>query len=232
LAFRRMQLSFVVLLLVALPLPLLSAAQSPWTLESVLRQLDRQADGFRSMTADIERTKVTVVVNDHSTESGKIFVRRDGKMRIDLTSPDPRTILRDGDHLYVYNPKILRVEEYDLAKHRDLVDQLLLLGFGTSGKELQKGYLVTFQREETAGAERTIHLELIPKAEQVRSQINRIELWVDEATWLPARQVFYETGTGDYFIIRYTHVARNVPIPDARFKPRWPRGVTKVKPQG
>jgi outer membrane lipoprotein carrier protein len=208
------------------------AAQKTWTLESVLRQLDHEAGAFRTMTADIERTKVTVVVNDHSTESGRIWVRRDDKMRIDITSPDPRTILRDGDRLYLYNPKIRRVEEYDLGKHRALVDQLVLLGFGTSGKELQKGYLVTFRGEEMLDGQKTVHLELTPKSGQVRNQIDRIELWVDEGTWLPARQVFYETGTGDYFIIRYMNVARNVPVADSRFKPRWPSGVTKVKPQG
>lgn len=224
--------SALALLLAALVgLPSAGLAQSNWTLASVLHQLDREAGGFRSMTADIARTKVTVVVNDHSTETGKILVRRDDKMRIDLTSPDPRTILRDGDHLYLYNPRIRRVEEYDLGKHRGLVDQLLLLGFGTSGEALEKGYLVTLKGEEALDGEKTIRLELTPKSNQVRNQIDRIELWVDEGTWMPVRQVFYETGTGDYFVMRYTHIVRNIRIPDARFKPTWPRGVTRVKPQ-
>src|ERR1035437_7258227 len=71
--------------------------QSNWTLESVLKQLDTQAGEFHSLTANLERTKVTVVVNDKSTESGQIFLRRDDNMRIELTQPDPRTILRDGN---------------------------------------------------------------------------------------------------------------------------------------
>src|SRR5579864_6161402 len=105
-------------------------AASPLNLDDVLKQMDREQGQFQSLTANIERTKVTVVVNDHSTESGQIEVRRDGKMRIDLISPDQKTILRDGDHVYIYTPKIRRVEEYDLGKRRDLIDQLLLLGFG------------------------------------------------------------------------------------------------------
>src|SRR5579863_2770688 len=119
------------------------------SLDDVLKQMDREQGQFQSLTASIERTKVTVVVNDHSTESGQIEVRRDGKMRVDLTSPDPKTILRDGDHLYIYTPKIRRVEEYDLGKHRGLVDQLLLLGFGTSGESLKKNYVVALHGEET-----------------------------------------------------------------------------------
>lgn len=57
-------------------------AQGSWTLETVLKQLDSQASDFQSLVADLERTKVTVVVNDKSTESGRIYVRRDNKMRM------------------------------------------------------------------------------------------------------------------------------------------------------
>jgi outer membrane lipoprotein-sorting protein len=77
-----------------------------------------------------------------------------------------------------------------------------------------------------------VRLVLIPKSEEVQKQISKIELWLDQGTWLPAQQKFYEAGTEDYFIIRYTNVARNVSLPDSRFKPHWPAGVTRVKPQG
>jgi len=206
-------------------------AASPLNLDEVLKQIDREQSQFQSLTASIERTKVTVVVNDRSTESGQIEIRRDGRMRIDLTSPDQKTILRDGDHLYVYTPKIRRVEEYDLGKHRDLVDQLLLLGFGTSGDILKRSYLITLQGEETLSGQKVVRLELTPRSDDVRKQISKIDLWVNEGSWLPAQQQFYETGSGDYSIIQYLNVARNVSIPDARFRPAWPKGVTRVKPQ-
>src|SRR4029077_4603696 len=189
-----------------------SGAQAALTVDAVLKQLDRGARMFESLTADVERTKVTVVVDDRSTESGQMQVRHDDKMRIELTSPDPRTILRDGDHLFIYTPKTRQVEEYDLGKHRDLVDQFLLLGFGTSADNLKKGYLITVQGEENIGTQKVVRLELTPKSGDVRKQISKIELWLDEATWLPAQQKFYETGTEDYFIIRYTNVARNISL--------------------
>src|ERR1700676_636546 len=206
--------------------------QNNWTLESVLKQLDTQAGDFHSLTADLERTKVTVVVNDKSTESGKIYVRRDDKMRIELTQPDPRTILRDGDDFYIYNPKIHRVEEYNLGKKKSLVDQFLLLGFGTPGSELKKSYSIALQGEETLDNRKVVLLELLPKSDDVRKQLSKIQLWFDETTWLPAQQKFFETGSGDYFIILYKNIARNVRIADSEFKPHWPHGTTRVKPQG
>src|SRR5580698_5096643 len=137
-----------------------SSPQGNWTLENVLKQMDTQAASFRSLTADLERTKVTVVVNDKSTQSGRIFVRSDGKMRIELTQPDPQTILRDGDNFYIYNPKIHRVEEYNLGKKKSVVDQFLLLGFGTSGKSLKESYSVTLKGDETLDGRKVISLEL------------------------------------------------------------------------
>ena len=212
-----------------------SAALSPQnalTLENVLKQMDTQAADFHSLTADLERTKVTVVVNDKSTESGKIMVRNDDKMRIELTQPDPRTILRDGDNFYIYNPKIHRVEEYNLGKKKSVVDQFLLLGFGTSGKSLKESYSITLQGEDTLDGHKVAVLELLPKTDEVKKQLSKIHLWLDESTWLPAQQQFFETGSGDYFIIRYKNVSRNSRINDSEFKPHWPHGTTKVQPQG
>ena len=205
--------------------------QSNWTLDTVLKHLDAQAADFHSLRAELERTKVTVVVNDKSTESGRILVRSDGKMRIELTQPDERTILRNGDNFYIYNPKIHRVEEYNLGKKKSVVDQFLLLGFGTSGKSLTESYTMTLQGEDTLDGRKVLLLDLVPKTEEVKQQLSKIQLWLDETTWLPAQQQFFETGSGDYFIIRYKNMERNVRIPDIEFKPHWPHGTTKIQPQ-
>jgi len=208
-----------------------ASQQTNWTLDNILKQMDAQAANFHSLTADLERTKVTVVVNDKSTESGQIFVRMDDKMRIELTQPDARTILRDGDNFYIYNPKIHRVEEYNLGKKKSVVDQFLLLGFGTSGSSLKESYAITLQGEETLDNRKVLLLELLPKTDEVRKQLSKIQLWLDESNWLPVQQQFFETGSGDYFIIRYRNINRNVRIPDNEFKPHWPHGTTKVQPQ-
>jgi outer membrane lipoprotein-sorting protein len=202
-----------------------------WTLESVLRQLDVQDKTFRSLSADVERTKVTVVVNDHSTETGTLLVRGD-KMLLQMKSPDVRTVLRTGDNLYVYTPGLNRVEEYNLGKNRTMVDQFLLLGFGTSGNELQKSYLVTLLGEPLLDEKKTVELELTPKSADARNQISKIQIWFDESSWLPVQQQFNKTGSGDYFTIRYSKIVRNPAIGESEFKPHWPKGTEKVHPQG
>jgi len=192
--------------------------------------MDGEAKDFRSVSADIERTKVTVVVNDRSTESGSLQVRGD-KMLLEMKTPDPRTILRSGDNLYIYTPGLKRVEEYNLGKNRALVDQFLLLGFGTDSKEMQKSYLVTLMKEDKIDDRKTTQLELTPKVDAVRAQISKIQIWLDESSWLPVQQEFFEAGSGDYSIVRYSKVVRNPDLPDSQFKPHWPKGTERIKPQ-
>lgn len=206
--------------------------QSRWTAETVLKQMDRAAETFRTLSADLEHSKYTDVVKDTSVETGRILVSRDDKMRIEILQPDLRTILRNGDSLYVYTPKIKRVEQFDLGKNRALVDQYVRLGFGTRGEDLKKGYLLTVLGEETMDARKTLLIELTPKSEKVRSQISKIHMWIDQASWIPVQQKFFETASGDFFVFHYKNIALNLKIHDSRFKPNWPKDVTLLKPRG
>jgi outer membrane lipoprotein-sorting protein len=212
--------------------PSLSSTQTAqkWTTEGVLEMMDRSAKDFRSLTADIENVKFTAVVQDTSTEAGQIFVRHDQKMRIEITKPEPRTILRAGDWLFVYNPKLNRVEEFDLGKNRAMVDQYVRLGFGTRSEDLRKSYLVTVLGEEDLDHRKTVHLELTPKSDAVRAQIVKIEMWVDEASWLPIEQKFFETGSGDYILFHYTNMMKNLKIAESKFKQDWPKNASHEKP--
>jgi outer membrane lipoprotein-sorting protein len=201
-----------------------------WTTDAVLEMMDKSAKDFRTLTADIENVKYTAVVKDTSTETGQIFVRRDQKMRIEFTKPEARTILRSGDSLFLYNPKLNRVEEYDLGKNRAMVDQYIRLGFGTKSDDLKKSYEVTVTGEEELDHRKAVVVELTPKADQIRSQITRIQMWIDEASWLPIQQKIFESGSGDYILFHYTSMMKNLKINDSKFKQDWPKNASHEKP--
>ncbi len=201
------------------------------TLESILGELSSHAGDFHGLSADVERTKVTVVVDDHSTSSGTILVHGD-KMLLQMNPPDARTILKTGGNLYIYTPGLKRVEEYNLGKNRALVDEFMLLGFGSPGSELQKGYQLTLIAEPALGDKKSVELQLIPKSQEVKNQFSKILIWFDTTTWLPLQQQFVETGSGDYSIVRYSNVVKNAPIQASRFNTHWPKGTEKIKPQG
>ena len=122
----------------------------PTTVDGVLRQLDRSSKDFHSLSADVERTKVTVVVNDKSTEDGTILVHGD-KMLLEMKQPNARTILRTGDSLYVYTPGLNRVEEYNLAQHRSLVDQYPTVTLLYGARDPSVNHAVVLRRNLQAG---------------------------------------------------------------------------------
>jgi outer membrane lipoprotein-sorting protein len=230
---RKTALLLLILLLGWLELPA-SAGSSQntgkLTLDYVLTMMDRSAEDFRSLTAALDHVKYTAVVKDTSTESGEIYVRKDSKLRIDFISPDPRTIIRNGDNLYIYTPKINRVEEYNIGKNRTLADQYLALGFGTRTESLKKVYEVRLAGEEELDGRKMALVELVPLSDEVRKQITKIVMWVDEASWLPVQQKFLEAGSGDYFLSRYKNVMKNLKIGDGKFKADWPKGTKVEKP--
>ena len=150
-------------------------------LNNVLGMMDHAAQDFRTLSADVEHLKYTAVVKDTSIETGHISVRRDEKMRIEMSQPDQKTILRTGDLLYIYTPKINRVEEYDLGKNKQMVDQYLLLGFGSRVENLERSYDIALKGEEDLDQRKTVVLELTPKSPEIRKQISEIHVWIDES---------------------------------------------------
>ena len=118
------------------------------------------------------------------------------------------------------------VEEYDFGKS---VEKYMALGFGASGKELKADYSVRELGSEAANGQKTLKLELIPKAKEVLQQFPKIELWMSDSTAYPVQQKLYQTG-GDYMLVTYADVVINPSLPDSAFKLNIPKGVKRVFP--
>lgn len=196
------------------------------TLEATLAGMDRAAASFRSITGNLDYTKVTVIVDDHSTDRGTIAFEKtrpenplEKAFRVMLAFREPaeKFVLFVGNKVSLYRPKIAEVEEYDIGGKQDLVEQFLLLGFGTGGSELKKSYQIAWRGEESLDGERTLHLELTPKSEQAATRLKKIELWLSPETYQPVQQKFWEPS-GDYMIARYTNLKLNTNIPDRTFR--------------
>jgi len=122
-------------------------------------------------------------------------------------------------------------DRYNLGKHRAIIDQYMRLGFGTKSQDLRKSYEINLVGEEDIDHRKTLLLELIPKSEEIRKQITKIQMWVDESSWLPIQQKFFEASGGDYFLVKYSNMMKNLKINDAKFKQDWPKETNRVKPR-
>src|ERR1700745_2470253 len=118
------------------------------SLDAVLSRMDDAAAKFHSMSADLSEIVYTAILDDKTTETGKLRMQKakEGtEAIIEFTgSKDQRTIGFFNKTIQIYFPKLNLVQVYKLGKKAKLLDQFLLLGFGTSGKDLTKGYDVQF----------------------------------------------------------------------------------------
>ena len=219
------------LLLAIAPLQVLARGK-PGHLDTakVLAHMDRSARQLKTLSADIKYTKVTVVVNDFSSESGKMYFRnaKSPDLLINFTTPAPKVILLKKDKAEIYQPRINQIQEFDLSKHASLFQQFLSLGFGSSSSEMQKTYKVKYLKEEQLGGDTTAVLELIPRKANLAAQLPKIHLWISEESWLPVQQKFFEAG-GDYSIARYSSVKVNRDLPSSTFRIHAAKGAKRVK---
>ncbi|HEY6290800.1 MAG TPA: outer membrane lipoprotein carrier protein LolA [Terriglobia bacterium] len=199
-------------------------------LGEILARMNDAAKHLKTVTADLDYTTVTVLVNDRSTESGRFFLRnpKNPEILIDFEKPDAKTILFKRNRAEIYYPKANRVEAYDLEHRSGLVQQFLLLGFGTDASALKGSYDVKLVGEEELDGDTTAVLELTPKGPEVASQLSKIQLWVSEDSWLPAQQQFFQPG-GDYLIARYKDVQVNRDLPSSTFEIHTAPGAQRVK---
>ena len=202
----------------------------PPDLSQILSRMNDAAKRLKSLSANLEYTKVTVLVNDKSTEEGRLFFRK-GKtpeIRIEMQQPESKDILFKKNKAEIYLPKINQLQEFNLEQRSGLVEEFLVLGFGAETGELKKSYHLKYLKEEELDGDTTAVLELTPRKESLASQLTKIQMWVSEDSWLPAQQQFFEPS-GDYLIARYRGIKVNLKLPSSTFEIHPAAGAKVVK---
>lgn len=201
--------------------------------EVVLGKLDQAAPKFTGMTADLNRVSYTKVLDDKATEKGAVRLRKAGRelhVFIEFATPDPKIVAVRGRKAEMYLPKLKTVQEYDLGKQSDLVDQFLLVGFGTTGRELQANYSIKYAGEETVAGQKAWKLELLPQSAKLKEKLRRLEIWIAENGAYPVQQMFLQPS-GDYYLFTYSNVKLNPALTDEDLKLKLPKGVKREFPQ-
>jgi outer membrane lipoprotein-sorting protein len=198
---------------------------------TILARMDKAAIKFKNMTARVTNLVHTDVISDDSTETGTVVMQKvgAGEVRglINFLTPDKRSVSFENRKLSLYYPKINTVQEFDLGKHGEQLDQFLMIGFGTSGTALAKDYDVSVLRTATVkGFEgiQTIRLLLIPKTAEARLYVRQVELWIPETGDPYPVQEKISAPSGDYRVITYTELKTNQPLPPGALQLKPARG--------
>ncbi len=197
--------------------------------EEVLAKMTASAPQFTSMSADVQRVNYTKVLDEKTTETGTIKIRKVGKdlqVLMDVTKPDTKVVAFRGRKAEIYFPKLKTVQEYDLGKHSALVDQFLLVGFGTTGRELQSAYKVKLAGEETINGQKTFKLQLTPNSSGLHGEIRERHPVDCESGEYPVQQQFVQ-ASGDYYLVTYSDVKLNPGLTDEGLRLKVPKGTKR-----
>ena len=204
------------------------------SLEATLNAMDKAATGFRSAQCDFVWDQYQRVVEEHDYQKGTMYFRRqsnDVQMAADITSPAKKYVLFTGDRLSVYQPSIEQVNEYTPGKNKSEFESYLVLGFGGSGRDLEKSFDVNYAGMEQVQGVNAAKLELTPKSQRVKSMFATITLWIDPARGVSVQQMFQEPS-GDSRLAKYSNIQLNGKIPGDVFKLKTTGKTKVIKPTG
>jgi outer membrane lipoprotein-sorting protein len=202
------------------------------TLPELLARMDRASAGFTGMTASLKQVDHTEILGENETQNATVKLKKTAGglvARVDFAEPNARMVGLRGRTVEVYAPKSNVVQIYDVGKFGQQFDQFLLLGFGLSGKDLQKNYSVKLLGTESVGDRSTTHIELVPKAKEALEYLKKAELWIAEDAAYPVQEKIHKNGQ-DYILITYGDVKLNAPLTDREMELKLPAGVKKMYP--
>jgi outer membrane lipoprotein-sorting protein len=210
-------------LAVAIALALLPAraAHAADDLAQVLSRLDAAAANFHSSAADFEFDSVTTdPIFDKEIQKGIVYYERKGNafqmgihIREENSKPVPKVVVISGGVFKLYEAKTNQVTTSNKASK---YESYLMLGFGASGKDLQKKWDIKYIGTETLDGVKTEKLELVAKDPQVLKLFPKVTIWMDTERGVSLKQVFDE-GPGQYRVCVYFNFKTNQPLPGDAF---------------
>ena len=201
------------------------------SLEETLARMDQASQKFNSLSADMRKVSHTAVINVDTVDVGTVEMKRpkphETRMLLEVKPPDPKQVLIDGKKVQIFFPNSLIVQEYNMSKYKSLLDQFLLLGFGSNSKELESAFTISLGGPDVIDGEKTTRLELVPKDQEMLVHLKRVDLWVSDESGMPAQQKFYLPGN-DYQIATYSNIKLNPNLPDLKLD--LPKNIKKEYP--
>jgi outer membrane lipoprotein-sorting protein len=204
--------------------PAQAAQAKPSGLPPAIRdQMDAASARFTSAQADLRQELFTKVVHDTETQTGQIYFLRQGgstQMGMKLLPPDaapgaqPAQVMQFKDgKLQIFNPGTNQVDEFSAnGKNQALAETLMTLGFGGSGTDLAKSWIITdLGAEPLSDGKQTVKtekLDLVSMDQNIKNNFSHITIWLDPARDVSLKQVSYQPS-GDTRTVYFTNIRPN-----------------------
>ena len=190
------------------------AQQAGGQLNDVLRQMDAASVKFKSAEADFKKDLFSRVVRETTVQTGSIYFLKSGsalQMGAVFGPPDAKVVEYKDGKLRLLDTAQNHLTEMDGRNNQAQYESFLTLGFGGSGKDLEKTWTITDQgAEQMSDGTATVKVEkldLVAKDPAQRNSISHVTIWVDPTRAISLKQEFFfpseDTQTATYTHIRY-----------------------------
>lgn len=194
-------------------------------LTKVLARLDAEAASFKSAQADIiwENVQTQPISDDDKQVGTVLFERRNGQvqMALHIKSDNGRPIQKDLVYASgvgkLYEPMVKQEQVFKVGDKQSQLDAFLTLGFGGSGKDLQKSWDVSYLGAEQVDGVSTAKLQLVPRDAALAKTTPKVLLWIDMGKGVAVKQQRFN-GDAGYVLFIYSNVRLNGSVPSGAFE--------------
>lgn len=192
------------------------------TAGEVVDEIQKFYEDTEDYQASFKQVYKNKLMSDTKKSSGKVYIKRPGKMRWEYKKPNKKLFVSDGSTLWVYEEEAKQVYKQELD-NSDLPTAIaFLMGKGDLKKDFKYKLI-----ENDKAAKKGLHvLLLVPK--KPTTHYKKLLFMVDVKTFQVKRTIIVD-ATGNTNSMRFENVKTNKGVKDGKFKFKMPKGATLVE---
>ena len=192
------------------------------TAPQLAQALQRKYDGIKDFSADFVHKYRGGVLKKEITESGRLLVKKPGKMRWEYKAPEPKLFVSDGVKVYSYIPQDKQVFVSSMPPGDQLGTPTMFL---TGKGNLARDFTVSLVPPQAGAAAGTRALKLVPKSPQRDYDWLIVEMAPDS---LELRGLVTVDAQGGQSSFSFANLKEHTGMADKEFTLTIPRGVDVV----
>src|SRR5213593_1883347 len=215
----RYALALLTLLLVAVP----AAAQTATvSLDDAVRGVESAYGRMTDLKAEFTQTAFNKSLNQTIPASGKVYLKKGGKLRWEYAEPTPQQIVSDGKTIWIYTPTLNQVNTGPAPEALAGPAGSFLSGLGRLREHFAVRLLNPAQPKDAEG---NVVLDLTPK--QPLPTLARLILSFDPTGWQLRKAVVYDQ-LENTVTMKFANLAINSGLENKLFAFVAPKGAATV----
>lgn len=194
------------------------------TTEELVARVQRRYETTRDLEASFTQRATLKTLNETQLSSGKVYIKKPGRMRWDYLKPEKQVILLSDGILSIYTQEVNQLLEQPVADvYRSRHPTAFLAGQG----KIKELFWVRVEPISGNAGGAAWRLVLTPKEEN--PQLKELRLDVAKPTYDIVRSVIVD-HFGNVTDIRYNAIRINRGLDETVFALKLPPGVKRVRP--